>query len=166
MLVRKKPFAIPRDRVKLIIYDFDGVMTDNKIVLREDGLESVTVNRSDGLAVSLFKGLGIKQLIVSTEKNRVVSVRAKKIGISVIQGCGDKKEAVRRFCRKNSIRPDNVVYVGNDLNDLNAMKYVGYPVCPSDACKEVKNISLAVLHSNGGSGVVRELFDVIKRSVK
>ena len=87
--------------VKLIVYDFDGVMTDNKVILSEDGLESVIVNRSDGLAVSRLKSCGIPQVILSTEKNKVVAKRAQKLGIPLIQGVSDKSESLRRYCRQN-----------------------------------------------------------------
>ena len=147
---------------KLIVYDFDGVMTDNKVILREDGLESVIVNRSDGLAVSRLKSCGIPQIILSTEKNKVVAKRAQKIGIPVIHDVSDKQGFLRKYCRQNNILLKDVVYVGNDLNDLQAMKSVGYPVCPSDACKEVRAVSIFILSAVGGGGVVRELLDYIK----
>lgn len=148
--------------VHLIVYDFDGVMTDNKVILREDGLESVVVNRSDGLAVSRLKSCGILQVILSTESNKVVAKRAQKLDIPLIQGVSDKSKSLRRYCRENNILLKDVVYVGNDLNDLQAMKRVGYPVCPSDACKEVRAICMIVLGAAGGSGVIRELLDCIK----
>ena len=147
---------------KLIVYDFDGVMTDNKVILREDGLESVVVNRSDGLAVSRLKSCGIPQVILSTEKNNVVAKRAQKLEIPIIHGVSDKSESLRRYCRQNNVLLKDVVYVGNDLNDLQVMKSVGYSVCPSDACKEVRAISRINLKSVGGGGVIRELLSYIK----
>lgn len=147
---------------KLIVYDFDGVMTDNKVILREDGLESVIVNRSDGLAVSRLKSCGIPQVILSTEKNKVAAKRAQKLDIPIIHGVSDKRESLKKYCRKNNVSLKDVVYVGNDLNDLQVMKSVGYPVCPSDACKEVRAISKIILSTVGGDGVVRELLDYIK----
>lgn len=147
---------------KLVVYDFDGVMTDNKVILSEDGLESVVVNRSDGLAVNRLKYCGIPQIILSTETNNVVAKRARKLGIPIIQGISDKRSSLKEYCRKNNITLKDVVYVGNDLNDLQAMKSVGYPVCPSDACREVRAICSIVLNAVGGDGVVRELLDYIK----
>ncbi len=148
---------------KLIVYDFDGVMTDNKVILLEDGTEGVIVNRSDGLAIGIFKKFGIPQLIMSTEKNKVVRVRSAKLGIPVLQGVSDKRASLAGYCRSRNILLKNVVYIGNDLNDLEVMKNVGYPICPSDACKEVKSISRLVLGSVGGAGVVRELLMYIKK---
>lgn len=148
-------------KIQLIVYDFDGVMTDNKVVLREDGLESVVVNRSDGLAVEIIKRAGIKQIIISKEKNRVVETRAKKLGIPVIQGVDNKKGILVSYCDKNNIQIENVAYIGNDINDIDAMTIVGYPICPADAYEEVKNISKIIIGVNGGDGVVRALLKYI-----
>lgn len=156
-----------RKSIKLIVYDFDGVMTDNKVILREDGLESVTVNRSDGLAIGLIKNLPVPQIIITTEKNKVVWARAKKLKIPVLRGIQDKKSELVSYCARQGVSLKHVVYVGNDLNDLEAMKCVGFPICPADACSEVKRISKVVLRAKGGNGVIRELFGLIsgKRSV-
>lgn len=149
--------------VELVIYDFDGVMTDNKVILREDGTESVIVSRSDGLAVSLIKRMGISQLILTTERNKVVYKRAKKLGIPLIQGVIDKKKALMDYCRKNDISKSKVIYVGNDINDLEAMLCVGHPICPMDAAEEIKEISKIILPVTGGNGVVRELLRYVEK---
>src|SRR4030067_2746044 len=101
--------------ISLIVYDFDGVMTDNKVILREDGLESVIVNRADGLAVEIIKNMGIRQIILSKEKNKVVKARAKKLCIPVVQGIDDKKKVLISYCQENNMMLDNVIYIGNDL---------------------------------------------------
>jgi YrbI family 3-deoxy-D-manno-octulosonate 8-phosphate phosphatase len=152
---------IALDKIKLIVYDFDGVMTDNKVLLREDGLESVVVNRSDGLAVEVIRNLGISQLILSKEKNKVVVIRANKLGIPVLHGVADKKEILSQYCVEHSICLDNVMYIGNDLNDVEVMQVVGFPVCPKDAYPDAKRIACLVIPVNGGDGVVRELLNYI-----
>lgn len=157
-----KKIKIELNKVKLIIYDFDGVMTDNRVLLREDGLESVLLNRSDGLAISIIKKLGIKQLIITREKNKVAETRAKKLGIFVVKGIKDKKNRLISFCQINNIELKSVIYIGNDLNDLEAMKIVGYPICPLDAYDEIKKISKIILPSKGGYGVVRVLLKHLK----
>lgn len=146
----------------LIVYDFDGVMTDNKVILREDGIESVIVNRSDGLAVEIIKKMGVQQLILSKEKNKVVTSRAKKLNIPVLHGINNKKDILRQYCKKHSIALRNVIYVGNDINDLDVMEIVGYPMCPQDAYPEARAIAKFVIPANGGSGVIRELLNYIK----
>jgi len=152
------------NNVELIVYDFDGVLTDNNVILSEDGIESVKVNRSDGLAVSIIKSLGIKQLILSKETNKVVSTRAVKLGIPVIRGIDNKKGTLISYCEQHNISLQNVIYLGNDINDLAVMEIVGYPLCPSDAYDEIKSISKIILNVAGGSGVVRELLRFIENS--
>jgi len=148
-------------QVELIVYDFDGVMTDNRVILREDGLESVVVNRSDGLAVGIIKTMGIRQIILSTETNKVVETRAKKLAIPVLKGVRDKKQRLLFYCTENNIDLGKTVYVGNDINDVEAMEMVGYPICPANASEEIKKISKIILDISGGSGVVRDLLRLL-----
>ena len=83
--------------LKLIIYDFDGVMTDNRALIMDDGREAVFIHRGDGFAVARIKEKGIAQIILSTETNPIVTARAKKLGIPVVQAVENKKERWRRF---------------------------------------------------------------------
>jgi N-acylneuraminate cytidylyltransferase len=148
--------------IELIVYDFDGVMTNNTVLVREDGLESVTVSRADGLATGMIKKKGIPQIILTMEKNKVVEARAKKLDLPILKGVDDKKTALKSYCKEHKILLKNVVYVGNDINDLDVMKTVGYPVCPSDANVEIKKISSIILTTPGGSGVIREFVGLIE----
>jgi YrbI family 3-deoxy-D-manno-octulosonate 8-phosphate phosphatase len=138
-------------------------MTDNKATVDEFGNESVKVNRADGLAISRINSMGIQQMILSTEKNRVVQKRAAKLGLPCLSGMDNKKEALKEYLEKNNIDKDKVIFVGNDINDLAVMNYVGYTVAPSDAHKEIKEIAKAITKSRGGNGVIRELLDMIPR---
>jgi|TARA_B100000315_G_scaffold199882_1_gene191881 YrbI family 3-deoxy-D-manno-octulosonate 8-phosphate phosphatase len=149
------------ENLRLIIYDFDGVMTDNKVYIDQDGREMVQVNRSDGLGVAAIKKLGIEQLIISTEENPVVSARAKKLDIPCLQGIGDKKIAIINYCQDNNINFQKVAYVGNDINDKEAMEITGVTFCPSDAHNRIKEMTDHTLKAKGGDGVVRELLDFI-----
>jgi len=144
-----------------LFYDFDGVMTDNTVIMDEHGIESVRVNRSDGLAISELKKMGFVQAILSSEKNNVVSMRAEKLGIPCMQGLEDKKSAFLNYCTESGINPELCVFVGNDINDLEVMNSVGYPICPSDAHSKIISISRIVLKAKGGNGVIRELLDLI-----
>lgn len=148
--------------IKLVIYDFDGVMTDNRALLMDDGREAVFVHRGDGLAVALIKEMGILQVIISTETNPIVTMRAKKLGIPVMQSVADKKKAVQEFLQDRNIDPANVIFLGNDLNDEAAMLSVGWPIAPADACPQIKKIAKIVLSVEGGHGVVRELLDLLR----
>ena len=150
--------------IDLIVYDFDGVMTDNKVLLSQDGQESVILNRADGMGVSLFKNKGVKQIIISTEKNPIVTSRAKKLEIDVMQDIKDKKSAVMTICDNMNYDLSKIIFVGNDVNDLEAMKSVGIPIAPSDAHKEILNIATIITRAKGGDGVIRELFDLINSS--
>lgn len=153
---------LTQNSISLIVYDFDGVMTNNTAIVSEDGVESVTVNRSDGLAVEIIKSRGIPQLILSKEGNKVVSARAAKLDIPVIHGANDKKKILIDYCRNNSIDITKVVYIGNDLNDVPVMMTVGYPMAPQDAYSEAKEVAKFIIPVAGGNGVVRELLKYIK----
>jgi 3-deoxy-D-manno-octulosonate 8-phosphate phosphatase (KDO 8-P phosphatase) len=148
-------------KIILIIYDFDGVMTDNKVYVDQNGKEMVQVSRADGLGVSEIKKLGIEQIIISTETNPVVSTRADKLGISCLQGIGNKKDVLINYCQNNDYDLKYVAYVGNDVNDKDAMEIVGYSFCPVDAHGSIKKISNHILDTKGGNGVIRELLDFI-----
>ena len=150
--------------IDLIIYDFDGVLTDNKVLVFQDGGEAVFCNRSDGLSISKIKQTGIPQIIISTEKNEVVKERAKKLGIPAFCGVSNKRKATEKYCREKDIDLARVIYIGNDINDLDAMRFVGYPMAPLDASDEVKNIAKIILKVKGGDGVVRELLNNFKNN--
>ncbi len=147
--------------IQLVVYDFDGVMTDDRAIVMDDGREAVIVSRADGLGVSLIRKMGIEQLIISTETNPVVSQRARKLNIPVIQSVEDKGAALKEYCAKRHIDLARVIYVGNDVNDLPALTIVQHPVVPSDAHRDVKSIAEVVLTAAGGDGAVRDLADLI-----
>lgn len=149
--------------IQLIVYDFDGVMTDNSVLIDKQGNERVRVSRADGLAVSKIKGMGIKQLIISTEKNEVVRKRADKLGLPCLYGVSNKKNALERYLKAKRIHRGKAVFVGNDINDIEAMRYVGYPVATYDAHRETKRVARIVTGSRGGKGVIRELLDMVKQ---
>ena len=150
-----------KNSIDLIVYDFDGVMTNNTVILDENGVESVVVNRADGLGIGMIKNAGLRQIILSTEKNKVVSARAKKLNIECFQDSKDKKLALTEYCAANNILLSNVLFIGNDINDQEAMQSVGIPVCPNDAHPQIKEISKIKLKKNGGEGVIRELADLL-----
>ena len=136
-------------------------MTNNKVYIDQHGNEMVQVNRADGLGVAKIKKMGIKQIIMSTEVNPVVTKRANKLDIPCLQGIANKKYALTEYCQKNDIEIKHVVYVGNDINDKVALEIVGYSFCPADAHGTIKEISDYVLKSKGGDGVIRELLDYL-----
>ena len=149
------------ENLKLVIFDFDGVFTDNKVIISQNGVESVSCNRSDGLGLSRLKKINIKSFIISTESNPVVSVRAKKLKIPVIQNVKNKDEAVTKLCKELDISHENTMFVGNDINDIPALKIVGFPVAVFDAYEEILPYVNFKTNKNGGEGAVREICDLI-----
>ena len=143
----------------LICYDFDGVMTDNRIYVAQDGTETVAVNRSDGLAIAALRRASVKQIIMSTEENPVVSARAAKLNIPVLQGLNNKAEALQAYIFETGIDLVRTVFIGNDVNDLSVMHLVGFPVAPSDAYRSILDIAKHVTRAPGGAGVIREFCD-------
>lgn len=141
----------------LIVFDFDGVLTDNAVYVMSDGKEAVRCNRSDGMAFDMFKRAKIEILILSTEVNPVVSKRAKKLSVNAIQGVDNKLKALSDYCKTKKISLSKVLYVGNDMNDFNVMKTCGLSACPSDSHAKIKALCKYKLKSKGGYGVAREL---------
>ena len=149
------------DDLDALIFDFDGVLTDNKVHLDQNGNEWVSCNRSDGLAFDVLRKFKKHTYIISTEKNKVVAARAKKLKIPVLFGIQNKSKALKKLSKKKLFNLDRTLYVGNDLNDYEAIKLCGYSACPSDSHKKIKKISTFKLDTKGGSGVVRELTEKI-----
>jgi 3-deoxy-D-manno-octulosonate 8-phosphate phosphatase (KDO 8-P phosphatase) len=147
--------------IELVVSDFDGVMTDNRVLVAEDGREMVVCNRADGLACDLLRGAGVDVVILSTERNRVVSARAAKLSVTVVQGCTDKGAAMRALLEQRGIDAAAVMYIGNDVNDLPALTIVGWPAAPADAHPDVLRIARHVTVARGGEGVLRELADLV-----
>jgi YrbI family 3-deoxy-D-manno-octulosonate 8-phosphate phosphatase len=147
---------------KVIFTDFDGCLTDDRVWLNQDGEEFVAANRKDGLAINRLKALGIRVVITSTETNRVVTARATKLGIEALQGLSDKVEAIENYISKNNLTWKDSWYIGNDVNDLGAMRKAKFSICPSDAVKAVKKEVDLKLKTKGGYGVLSELVTLIE----
>lgn len=145
-------------KLKLIVYDFDGVMTDNRVIVGQNGMESVVVHRGDGYGVSQIKNLSIEQVIISTETNPVVRQRAKKLKIDIIHGVSDKKSTLMEYCQDKGYAMEEVMFIGNDLNDYDAMLSAGVKGAPADAEEEILAIADWISKAMGGHGVIRELY--------
>lgn len=150
---------VPNRRVDLVCYDFDGVMTDNRVLVDETGREAVQVNRADGMAVTALRKLGVPQIILSTETNPVVAARARKLQIPVLQGLEEKSEVLARHLGENGFDAAHTVFIGNDLNDLSAMRLVGLPVAPADAHPAIRSLAVFVTKAKGGEGVIRDFVE-------
>jgi len=147
------------DKIDAFVFDFDGVMTNNSVFIDQDGKESVSCSRADGLAFDVLRKLNKPAFILSTEKNPVVAMRANKLKILAIQGVHDKVDAIKELANNNSYNLKNICYVGNDLNDYYVMKLCGFSACPADSHSKIKELSKFTLKTNGGEGVVRDLLE-------
>ena len=145
--------------VRAIVTDFDGVHTDDTASVDADGVERVRVSREDGMGVSLLRRAGIPMLILSTEVNAVVRARADKLRVPVLHGIDDKEAALRAWAAESGIPLADIAYLGNDVNDLPALRIVGWPVAVANAHPLVQEAARVVLRRSGGHGAVRELIE-------
>lgn len=154
------------ERVDLVVFDFDGVMTDNRVWVDETGRESVAAYRSDSIGVRDLRAAGVEVMVLSTEANPVVSARCRKMKIPVLQGQEDKAAALAQILSDRQINPQRVIYVGNDTNDLPCFPMVACAVVVADAQPAAMIQADYVLSRPGGRGAVRELCDLILQRQK
>lgn len=147
--------------VKLLVLDFDGVMTDNRVLVMEDGREGVLCSRGDGFGFDLLRAVDFPALVISKEGNPVVGARCRKLKIPCEQGIGDKLPVLERLVRERGLTLAEVAYMGNDLNDLECMRACGVAIAPADAHPTVLAIANIITEAPGGFGAVREICDVI-----
>lgn len=161
MKINEELLNMDMHQIELIVFDFDGVMTDNRVLVDECGKESVFVSRADGMGINMLKEAGFECMILSTEQNPVVGKRAEKLKMNVIQGVENKKEVLKQYVEGRGIDLKNILYVGNDVNDLGAIRIAGISAVPADAYDIVKNEADIVFETKGGYGVVRELAEYL-----
>lgn len=155
---RRRPIPAAVD---LVVFDFDGVLTDNRVWTDQDGREMVASNRSDSLGLELMRRTGIQAMVISKEVNPVVAARCRKLNLECIHGVDQKAAVLEKLLQERRIDPRNVLYVGNDLNDLPCFPIVGCAVAVADALPEVLSAADVVLTRSGGHGAVRELCDLL-----
>jgi len=156
---QRRPFP---DKPRLVVLDFDGVLTDNRVWVNERGEETISANRSDGLGLeSLRNNTNIEVMVLSREANPVVAARSKKLKLPVLQAVMDKDVAIRQVMAEKGLDPSEVIFMGNDTNDLVVFPEVGFAVAPADAHPEVLRRADLILSADGGKGAVRELCDMI-----
>src|SRR3569623_1985854 len=145
--------------IQLVVFDFDGVFTDNRVLVLEDGREAVLCNRSDGLGIERARAAGLNMLVLSKEQNPVVGARCRKLKLDYIQGCADKATRLQQLAHDRGIAQARNAYLGNDVNDLPSLKLVGLLTCDADAKPEIKPLCLLLTKNAGGYGAVREFCD-------
>jgi 3-deoxy-D-manno-octulosonate 8-phosphate phosphatase (KDO 8-P phosphatase) len=148
-------------RVRLAIFDFDGVFTDNRVWVNERGEESLAFSRSDGLGLRRLDEVGVQYLIVSMEPNPIVGARAVKLNADCVQGVDNKLAVLFERTEELGVALGDTAYVGNDVNDAECLRAVGCPVVPADAWPEVRTLAKWVLSRAGGTGCVREFCDAV-----
>jgi N-acylneuraminate cytidylyltransferase len=149
------------EQVGLLVLDFDGVLTDDRVIVHQDGSESVICSRSDGMGVDLLRRAGLDVVILSTEPNPVVSARGRKLGVPVFQGLDNKMDKLGELVEQRNLDWADVVFVGNDVNDVECLKRAGCGVVPADAHPAAVPHAKIVLSKPGGRGAVRELAELI-----
>lgn len=151
----------------MIICDFDGVITDNRVWTDENGRETVAASRSDSMHVRNLRERGIEVMILSSETNPVVQARAEKMGVKAVNGVGirEKGEALKKLLLEKKVDASHVVYIGNDLNDLPCFEIAGWSVAVADAYPEVLRAADFVLTRPGGYGAVRELCELVLKNL-
>lgn len=155
--------------IHTIVFDFDGVFTDNFVYTDSNGIESVRTSRSDSYGLGNFRtfcstnSLSIEMFILSTETNSVVTQRALKLGLNSHAGISNKKEFLSRYLTSQNLKhPEGLVFLGNDLNDLECLEMAEFSFCPLDAHELVKKSVTHPLNHKGGDGFVREALEFLQ----
>ncbi len=151
--------ALRLSNIDALVTDFDGVHTNDTVMTDEDGRESVVVSRSDGMGLALLQKCGLPVLILSKERNSVVSARAHKLGVECRQGVDDKVTVLRQWVDEKGLDMERIVYVGNDINDIDCLRSVGYPIVVADAHVSARNFEVHTTNASGGAGAIREIAD-------
>ena len=151
-------------KVTTFIFDYDGVMTDGKLILLHDDNPLRTANVKDGYALQLAVKLGYNVVIISGGISKSVENRFDALKIKdVFLGVSDKLTVFENYLKEKNIQPEQVVYMGDDIPDYKVMQKVGVPVCPADATEEIKNISVYISDKKGGEGCVRDILEQVMK---
>jgi N-acylneuraminate cytidylyltransferase len=146
--------------IKLLAMDVDGVLTDGSMYYSENGDELKKFNTRDGMGIKLLKENGIKIAIITKENTKLVERRAKKLHVDdLFQGVENKFLALEELKKKYELNNSEIAYVGDDVNDIPVLNKVGLSICPNDAINDVKKICDYITETNGGYGVVREIYE-------
>lgn len=150
--------------IAAIGFDFDGVFTDNRVLVDQNGIESVWCHRGDGLGISRLRQAGLPMTVISLETNPVVAARCRKLQLPQHSGIENKRQVFLDWLAENDVSPAQAIFMGNDVNDLECMDVAGVSVTVADAHPEVLSRADLVLSQRGGFGAVRELADLLLRN--
>lgn len=153
------------DKIKAVVFDVDGVLSRETIVLSSEGEPLRTVNIKDGYAIQLAQKLGLRIAILTGGKTEAVRKRYAGLGVEdIYMGCAIKVTTYREFLQKYQLKAEEVMYVGDDIPDYEVMRLSGCPCCPADACADIKEISTYVSDRKGGDGVGRDVLEQVLRA--
>jgi YrbI family 3-deoxy-D-manno-octulosonate 8-phosphate phosphatase len=151
--------------IELLLCDVDGVLTDGRVILDNQGIETKQFHIRDGLGIRLWQRAGGKFGLVTGRSSNVVKLRAIELDIQIVrQGADDKLAVVQSMLSEMKLKPEQVAYIGDDLPDLPVVRYVGLGVAVADACAELKQSAHHVTTAGGGFGAVRELVELVLKS--
>ncbi len=161
-----KSMVLERARkIKLLILDVDGVLTDGSIILDNEGNEYKSFHVRDGHGIKMLLRAGIHVALVTGRHSKVVARRAHELGITeVFQKCFDKSAAYRTLLEKYGLSDHEIAYVGDDIVDAPIMTKAGLPIGVSDSAEEIRSYAVMVTKNRGGRGAVREVTDIILRA--
>lgn len=155
------------EKISLIVLDVDGTMTDGGIYIDNNYIETKKFNIKDGAGILLAQSVGIVFLIITGRSSACVEQRTEELNIKYLaQGVRDKVSYLKEFASKHGLLQENIAFIGDDLNDLPAMRYAGLSACPVDASEEVKSYCDFILSQKGGEGVVREFVEILLKKRK
>jgi len=160
-VVKKNDSRIKFPRIQLLVLDFDGVMTDDKVYVDEKGTESVRCSRSDGLGINLVRKRGVKVIVLSRERNPVVKSRCRKLKIPTFPGVENKLKVLERLVKIYRIKAERVCYIGNDITDIDCVKFAGIGCAVNNSHPLLLKNSDYVTRNKGGEGAIREICDLI-----
>jgi len=150
--------------VDALVMDFDGVFTDDRVFVDQDGREAVACSRRDGLGLEMLAKAGLPMVVISKEQNPVVAARCRKLGIACHHGIEAKLGLLQQWLTGQGIDPARTAYIGNDVNDVECMRHVAFAVAPRDAHPAARDAADMVLDADGGRGALRELAELILQS--
>ena len=150
--------------ITTFVFDVDGVLTDSSVFVTNEGEILRTMNIRDGYAMKAAVESGFNVCIISGGSNEGVSTRLRNLGVTDIHlGSPDKVETFKEYIDVYQIKPEEVLYMGDDIPDYHVMKLVGLPTCPQDSSSEIKAISKYISHKNGGKGAARDVIEQVMK---
>jgi len=158
----KKEVYAKCKKIKLVITDVDGVLTDGGMYYTAKGDVMKKFHVRDGMGVTLLRRNNVPTIIVTKEQTQIVKQWAKRMKIKkLFDGIQDKKKVLHQICNEFKVKENETAYIGDDVNDIDLLKNVGFSACPNDAIDIVKNNSDYVCNKSGGEGVLREVVEII-----